>query len=242
MKFYPHPSFILEMGEERILQIIKEKKLRMRETTIQTLLMVAQQSIVKSREEVAPELLLLRMAIEDLERLDENIRTLEKEIESVLLQTDGRLLLTVPGIGVVTAAEFYSELGDVSHYEHAGQLIKKAGTNPIIIQSGGTEGFYGKISKQGNKNLRFIVYTVGKLLAQHNADLRPYYLGLKERGKHARKAFIALGNKFIRIAFSMLKQKKPYESKQKNYTIFQEIKKKLHFTKMDTYLNIVLAA
>ena len=242
MESYPHPSSILELGEEKLLQIAKENKLRIGVSTIQTLLTVANQSIVKPKEEVSAELLLLRMAIQDLKRLDDNVRVLEKEIEEALLETDGRLLLSVPGIGVVTAAEFYSELGDISHYEHAGQLIKKAGTNPIIIQSGGTQGFYGRISKQGNKHLRFMVYTVGKCLAQHNKDLRPYYERLKERGKHARKAFIALGNKFIRIAFSMLTNKKPYESKQNEYSIYNEIKKKLHFTKMNTYLNIALAA
>ncbi|WP_045522489.1 IS110 family transposase [Neobacillus niacini] len=232
MEYYPHPTSVLELGEELLLQKVKEAKLRIGQTTIQTLLKVAEQSIVKPKETVAPELFLLRMAIQDLKRLDENVKILEKEIERALLQTDGRLLLTVPGIGVVTAAEFYSEIGDISHYEHAGQLIKKAGTNPIIIQSGGTEGFYGRISKQGNKNLRFVVYTVGKLLAQHNQDLRPYYEGLKARGKHARKAFIALGNKFIKIAFSMLKHKKPFESKQKGYSILQEVKKKLQHTKL----------
>jgi transposase len=198
--------------------------------------------IIRSKEEVSAELLLLRLAIQDLRRLDENVRVIEKEIEQMLLQTDGRLLLTVPGIGVVTAAEFYSELGDISHYAHAGQLIKKAGTNPIIIQSGGVQGFYGRISKQGNKNLRFMVYTVGKCLAQHNRDLHPYYKKLLDRGKHPRKAFIALGNKFIKIAFSMLKHKKPYESKQAEYSYFEEIKKKLVYTKMKDFLTIVLAA
>jgi transposase len=242
LEYYPHPSNVLELGEEKLLQVVKETKLRIKETTIHTLMRVAEQSIVKSKEEVSAELLLLQLAIQDLKRLDENVSILEKEIEVALLETDGRLLLTVPGIGVTTAAEFFSELGDISQYTHAGQLIKKAGTNPIIIQSGGTQGFYGRISKQGNKNLRFMVYTVGKCLATHNKDLRPYYEKLKERGKHARKAFIALGNKFIRIAFSMLKQQKPYESKQSEYSIFQEIKKKLAYTKMDTYLNIALAA
>ncbi|WP_394235939.1 IS110 family transposase [Niallia oryzisoli] len=242
LEFYPHPSDVLELGIEKLSTIIKENKLRVRASTIHTLYQVAQTSIVKEKEEVSAELLILSMAIQDLKRLSENIKTLEKEIETALLQTDGRLLLTVPGIGVITAAEFYSELGDISNYENAGQLIKKAGTNPIIIQSGGTSGFYGKISKQGNKNLRFMVYTVGKCLAQHNKDLRPYYLKLKERGKHARKAYIALGNKFIRIAFSMLTHKKPFESKQNGYSIFEEIKKKLNFTKINTYLNIALAA
>lgn len=242
MEYYPHPSFILELGEEKLLQVVKEKKLRIGKTTIETIMRVADQSIVRPKEDLGPELLLLRMAIQDLQRLDENIRILEKEIEQTLLQTEGRLLLSVPGIGIITAAEFYSELGDISQYEHAGQLIKKAGTNPIIKQSAGTEGFYGRISKQGNKNLRFIVYTVGKCLAQHNKDLRPYYERLIQRGKHPRKAFIALGNKFIRIAFSMLKNKKPFESKQEEYTIFHEIKKKLNYTSINTYLSIVLAA
>ncbi|WP_412759197.1 transposase [Neobacillus mesonae] len=91
--------------------------------------------------------------------------------------------------------------------------MKKAGTNPIIIQSGWTEGFYGKIFKQGNKNLRFMVYVVGKSLAQHNKDLRPFYEKLIERGKHAKKGYTALGNKFIRIAFLMITHKKPLESK-----------------------------
>jgi transposase len=242
MENYPHPSSLLELGVDGIRKVAKENKLRMKESTIQTLLSVAKQSIIRSKEEVTAELLLLRLAIQDLRRLDENVRVIEKEIEQMLLQTDGRLLLTVPGIGVVTAAEFYSELGDISHYAHAGQLIKKAGTNPIIIQSGGVQGFYGRISKQGNKNLRFMVYTVGKCLAQHNRDLHPYYKKLLDRGKHPRKAFIALGNKFIKIAFSMLKHKKPYESKQADYSYFEEIKKKLVYTKMKDFLTIVLAA
>jgi transposase len=214
----------------------------MTEEHVDTLLFVAEHSIMKDKEEISAELLLLEMAIQNLRRLDQQIQTLEHEMEKTLLQSDGRLLLTVPGIGVVTAAEFYSELGDISNYDHAGQLIKKAGTNPIIIQSGGTQGYYGKISKQGNKHFRFVIYTIGKSLAQHNQDLRPFYDRLKAKGKHARKAYIALGNKFIRIAFSMLKHQKPYESKQSDYRILDQIKKKLVYVKIETYLQHALAA
>lgn len=86
------------------------------------------------------------------------------------------------------------------------------------------------------------MYTVGKSLAQHNKDLRPFFDRLRERGKHARKAYIALGNKFIRIAFSMLQHKKPYQSKQPQYSYLSEIKKKLNYTKTEEFLRIVLAA
>src|SRR5690606_15416697 len=102
---------VLKLGEEKLLQVVKEKKLRIKEETIHTLMRVAEQSIVKSKEELSAELLLLQLAIQDLKRLDENVSILEKEIEVALLETDGRLLLTVPGIGVTTAAEFVSHSG-----------------------------------------------------------------------------------------------------------------------------------
>jgi transposase len=242
LEHFPHPSDVLALGMDGVREVSTIQKLKMREDTIMKLLFVAEHSIVKAKCDLSAELLLLQLAIKDLKRLNETITILEKEIEHVLLQTEGRLLLTVPGLGVVTAAEFYSELGDISNYENAGQLIKKAGTNPIIIQSGGTRGYFGRISKQGNKHLRFIVYTVGKSLAQHNKDLKPFFDRLRDKGKHARKAYIAMGNKFIKIAFSMLKHHKPYRSDQANYSYLSEIKKKLHHTKTTEFLKIVLAA
>lgn len=242
MKHFPHPEDILSMDEEGIRALSVKHNLKLRDSTIRNLLYVARESLCKPKETVRPELLLLKMALQNIEYLNENIKVLEKEIEKVLLETDGRLLLSIPGIGVITAAEFYSEVGDLSNFEHAGQIIKKAGTNPIVIQSGGLQGFHGKISKQGNKNLRFIVYTIGKSLAQHNKDLRSYYNKLRDRGKHQRKAYIALGNKFIRIAFSMLKNRIVYETKDESYEYLKMMKEKLRHTKMKDFYQLISAA
>lgn len=236
IEHFPHPEDVLRLGEIGLRKLSKDNKLRIRQATLETLLYVAKRSLSRPKEELRPELLILKMKIEELKQLDKHIACLEKEIEHTLLQTNGHLLLSVRGIGVVTAAEFYSELGDISHYENPNQLIKKAGTNPIVIQSGGGRGYFGKISKQGNKNLRFIIYTVGKSLAQHNQDLKPFFTRLKEKGKHPRKIYIAMGNKFIKIAFSMLRNNQPFQSKQRDYSILTEYKKKLQYTKMDQLL------
>lgn len=236
MEHYPHPTDLINLDEIEIRRVSKEHKLRIGQTTIETLLFVAKQSLTRPKEELRPELLILKMKLEGLKQLDKNIERLEEEIEHVLLQTDGHLLLSVRGIGIVTAAEFYSELGDLSQYDNPNQLIKKAGTNPIVIQSGGGRGYFGKISKQGNRNLRFIVYTVGKCLAQHNQDLKPFYTRLKEKGKHPRKIYVALGNKFIKIAFAMLRDKQPFQSNQDGYNLIDEYKKKMRYTKIDQLL------
>jgi hypothetical protein len=242
MKHFPHPEDILSMEEGDIRDLSIKHNLKLRDSLIKNLIYIARESLCKPKETVRPELLLLRMALQNIEYLNENIKVLDKEIEKVLLETDGRLLLSIPGIGVITAAEFYSEVGDLSNFEHAGQIIKKAGTNPMVIQSGGLQGFYGRISKQGNKHLRFIVYTIGKCLAQHNNDLSSYYDKLRERGKHQRKAYIALGNKFIRIAFSMLKNRTVYETKDESYEYLKIMKEKLRHTKMKDFYRLITAA
>ena len=239
---YPHPEDVLSLNDNDIRNLSVEHNLKLRESTIKALLYVARESLCRPKEEVQAELLLLRLALKNMEHLNETVKLLDREIEHVLLQTEGRILLSIEGVGVITAAEYFSEVGDISHFDHAGQIIKKAGTNPIVIQSGGVEGFYGRISKQGNKHLRFIIYTIGKSLAQHNKDLRPYYEHLRDKGKHQRKAYIALGNKFIRITFAMLKNGTIYKSKNESYQYLKMMKEKLRHTSMSEFYKIVTAA
>lgn len=230
LEHYPHPSDVLSLGELGLRKLSKWHNLKLRQTSIQKLLYAAEQALSLSKEELSSELLLLNIKLQDRKRINTNVQCLEKEIESLLLQTDGKLLLSIPGIGLVSAAELYSEMGDISQYENPNQLIKKAGTNPIIKQSGGDDGFryYGKISKQGNPSFRYTLYSAGRNLCMHNRDLRPYYDRLKAKGKHARKIFVAMGNKFIKIAFAMLRDKKPFLSKQPGFRVLDEINKKLN--------------
>lgn len=84
-------------------------------------------------------------------------------------------------MGVSTAAvELYSEEEDVSQYENPGQIIKKAGTNPIIKQSGGGKRYFGRISKQGKPHLRYIIYNLGCSPAMHNKVLQAFVTRIKK--------------------------------------------------------------
>ncbi len=64
-------------------------------------------------------------------------------------------------------------------------------------------------------------------LSVHNDTLKPFYTRLKEKGKRAGKIYIAMGNKFIRIAFAMLKKQKPFECNNASFHYKQEMMKKL---------------
>jgi transposase len=224
---YPHASQILELGEVGLRKLSKQHNLKIRKTTIEKLLFAANESVSRPMDQLSSELFLLKQKLRAYEWHSKTIKEYEEEIERIFIETDGILLLTVPGIGLATAAEIYCEIGNISNYTSASQLIKKAGTNPIIKQSGPDGGYYGCISKQGNAHLRRAIYHAGRCLSTHNDLLKPFYTRLKEKGKKAGKINIAMGNKFIKIAFAMLKNQKPFEWNHPGFNYDQEIAKKL---------------
>lgn len=228
MRHCLHPSDILKLGSEGLRSLSIRENLKMRRSSIETLIAFAEHSISKPKEDLHVEQYLLSQKLDQLELLEDHIKKIEREIEDLFVQTDGAVLLSVSGVGVVTGAELYAEMGDISDFDHAGQLIKMAGTNPIVKQSGDRRPSYYAVSKQGRRTFRNIVYQVGKSLAKNNPDMKKKYLGLKERGKHPGQAYIALGNRMIRLAFSMIKQQTLYRTNHKNYTLLDQISKKLH--------------
>jgi len=126
----------------------------------------------------------------------------------MLITIPAILLLSIKGINVVTAAEFIAEVGSMFNYTYNRQLVKLAGINPVMSQSGGKKGKAYQISRQGNPALRYIVTLIGKNLCSkqcHNSYFIDYYEGMVQRGKTPTQVYAAAGNKFLRIAYAMLK-------------------------------------
>lgn len=224
---YPHASQIIDLGEVGLRQLSKAHNLKIRKSVIDKLLYAAKESVSKPLEELSSEIFLLKQKLKDYEYHTKNIQTYEKEIERLFIQTNGVLLLTVPGIGLVTAAEIFCEIGDLTHFTNASQLIKKAGTNPVIKQSGPGAGYAGRISKQGNANLRRAVYNAGRSLSIHNKALKPFATRLRDKGKKAGSVYIAMGNKFLKIAFAMLTKEEPFKWDNPKFNYKEEMSKKL---------------
>lgn len=244
MRNFPHPEDMLTLGADGLREISRKENLKLRDTSIDCLLEFAEGSASKPKADLEAELYQLRITLDSYEQISEHIKDLEKKIEEVLLRTDGALLLSIPGMAVVTAAELRAEMGQVENFTHAGQLIKMAGTNPIVKQSGGHQATHGSISKQGRRQFRNIVYLVGKGCSTTNPDLREHYIALKEKGKKTRQAYIANGNRMLRIAFAMLKRGELYQSKNPNYCLKSQIERKLSTKKARSqfYVNYVVSS
>jgi transposase len=230
MRHCLHPSDILKLGAKGLRELSIQENLKLRDESIETLVDLAQHSISQEKEFLQADHFLLCQRLDQLELIEGQINKLEREIEDLFVQMDGAIILSVPGIGLVTGAELYAEMGDVSDFDHAGQLIKMAGTNPIVKQSGDRKPSYYAVSKQGRRPFRNVVYQIGRSLATNNPEMKQKYIALKERGKHPRQAYIALGNRMIRLAFSMIKYQTLYRTDESDYTLFDQINKKLYST------------
>jgi transposase len=228
MRHCLHPSDILSLGEDGLRKLSIKENLKLRDQSIERLLDFAKDSISQPKECVEIEQILLNHYLDLHECYNNQIRELERQIEDLFVRTDGAIILSVCGIGVVTGAELYGEMGDISDFNHAGQLIKMAGTNPIVKQSGDRRPSYYAVSRQGRKAFRNIIYQVGKSLASNNPEMNRKYRELKDRGKHPNQAYIALGNRMVRLAFSMIKHQTLYRTNKENYILINEINKKLH--------------
>ncbi|WP_233190954.1 IS110 family transposase [Sporosarcina sp. P19] len=227
MRYYPHTTDILELGADGLRNLSIEHNLKLRDATIDRLLAYAKESISKPKEALAAELFLLRLKLDEYELLSRHTAELKEVIEELLLETDGGILLSIPGIGVTLAAELTAEMGDLNAFTHSGQLIKMAGTNPVVKQSGGKQASHFAISKQGRAAFRSVVYQAGECVATHNPEMNARYQQMKEQGKLSGQAYIALGNRILRLAYAMRKHQSLYQSTNPDYVLLTVIAGKL---------------
>jgi transposase len=107
-----------------------------------------------------------------------------------------------------------AEIGDVNNFRSGRQILKLAGLDLAKIQSGQYSGQV-HISKRGKVSLRSAAFQAALVAARNDTNLRMKYLDLVQRKEilkgERRKAVVALACKILRIAYAVMKYKKPYD-------------------------------
>jgi transposase len=144
-----------------------------------------------------------------IDRINEQIKEINKIIEEKAKANDDALLLTtIPGISYYSALLIKSEIGDVNRFPDKFKLISYAGLCPSIKQSGNKE-IRGHITKQGSRNLRWILIQCSNIAIRHDDHLRSFYQRIKRRRGH-KIAIVATARKMLVCIYYMLKRKETY--------------------------------
>jgi len=120
------------------------------------------------------------------------------------------LLLSIPGIGEITASLLLSEV-NVAQFESARQVAAFAGLVPRIRQSGTSVRGRCRLSKAGSSRLRKGLYFPALTALRFNPLIRA--LGLRLTAKDKSKMLIlgAAMRKLLHIAFGVLKSGRPFD-------------------------------
>ena len=131
------------------------------------------------------------------------IDPIEKQISTIINVLNPRML-TIPGIGEISAATILSEYGDIKNFSNPNKMLAFAGLDPSINQSGTLES-NGKMVKHGSGHLRYAVMNSALSILRFSPEFYDYYLKKRSEGKCHRVALSHVCKKLIRIIYSLEK-------------------------------------
>jgi len=209
------PIEIIEMSAEEILNEWREeiKRGNVGISRAEELLKAAKDSvgIIEGLEMAKHE---IKELIKEYEFFNKQIEETEQRIKEIAITINGiDEIVSIKGIGIITAAGFMAEVGDIKRFNHAKQIIKLAGLN-IKENSSGKHKGRTKITKRGRKRLRSLLYKAMLPLVGKNEEfkkLHNYYTTREKNPLKKKQSMIALCVKLIRVIFAIITKNKKYD-------------------------------
>jgi len=119
-----------------------------------------------------------------------------------------QLLMTIPGVGPITAMFMVAEIEDISRFKSYRHLASYAGLVPSLDASADKQRT-GHITKQGSPHLRTALIEAAQAAARTKSRLNIYFRKRIVRSGY-QKAIVATAHKIIQYAFYILRDKEPY--------------------------------
>jgi len=147
--------------------------------------------------------------------LDKDVKQIEKEIISIVdkdekLKTKIGYLVSIPGVGLITAAIIVAETNGFAAFESIKQVTSYAGLDIKIAESGKWKG-KSKISKKGNGHIRKALFMPALSKKKHDKTTAMFYERLKEKKGNKMVAVVAVERKLLGLMFSLWKKEETYK-------------------------------
>jgi transposase len=131
------------------------------------------------------------------------IDPINKQISTIIKELNPRIL-SIPGIGEISAASILAEYGDIKNFSSPAKMLAFAGLEPSIIQSGTLQS-NGKMVKHGSGHLRYVLMNTSMSVLRFSPVFYDYYLKKRSEGKCHRVALSHVCKKLVRVIYSLEK-------------------------------------
>lgn len=158
-----------------------------------------------------------------LHTIDEHIAFLDQQIAALLrqirdhidrhphLRQQRDLLISIPGIGDITAFKLLAEIRDIHLFDNARQLAAFAGLTPRHHVSGSSVRGRTRLSKCGSARLRAALFFPAVVAQRRNPILQPFAQRLLKAGKSKLAVIAAVMRKLLHLVFGILKSGQPFD-------------------------------
>jgi len=147
---------------------------------------------------------ILQQHLTDLERLEQDIRQVERRLEErVANDVIVTKLRQEKGIGLITAATMRAEIGRFDRFRSGKQLAHFCGLSPRNHSSGQRQADAG-VSKTGNPELRALLVEAAQRLIRFDERWMKLAIKMRSQGKHSCVIVAAVANRYMRRLFHEL--------------------------------------
>lgn len=148
--------------------------------------------------------------------LKEKIETLKKELFRLLeqdpeLKRQKQLLISIKGIGELTAVRFLAELGDLREFADARQLAAFLGLTPESKTSGSSVRTKPRMSKKGNSAVRKFLFMPAVSAKNTNPLVQEFCARLALARKCDMSIIGAVMHKLAHLMFGVIHSGKPFD-------------------------------
>lgn len=158
-----------------------------------------------------------------IERIRVRINLLNKQIKEIVAEITEitkkdeevthsiKLINTIPGIGLLTAATILAETDGFALIKNKRQLTSYAGLDVKEKESGTSVKGKPQISKRGNKYLRKAMHLPALSAIRHIEGYKTIFTRIVGKTGVKMKAAVAIQRKLLEMVYTIYKTKKPYE-------------------------------
>lgn len=148
------------------------------------------------------------------QHIKEQVSALTDEVQlQAKSNTMAQLLMTIPGVGPITAMFMVAEIEDISRFPTYRHLASYAGLVPGLDASA-EKHRTGRITKQGSPHLRTALVEAAQAAARTKSRLNIFFRRRIVKSGY-QKAIVATAHKIIQYAFFILRDQQPYRQSLK---------------------------
>lgn len=142
--------------------------------------------------------------------LDAEIARAEQALARHALDSEQvRRLMTIPGVGAITALSIIAVIGDVTRFPTARHLVGYLGLDPRVRQSGERKARHGHISREGQAHARGLLVEAAHSAIRTPGPLRAFHARLKDR-RGSQVALCATARKLAVVCWHLLTRGEDY--------------------------------